>query len=127
MRIQSLKMTEPTPTPSSNVDDDPATAEVDNQIWTPEEKVILKSHVDGYRSALRNLKAKFVVAQVIPKIKVYWKGRYDRKKLKKDRELKKEWNKKKEVILRAIFVKNSLIWDREFSHGSGTMRALNRD
>jgi len=38
------------------------------------------------------------VAEVIPKIKVCWKGRYDRNKLKKDGELKKEWGKKKEVI-----------------------------
>ena len=98
MSIRLLKMTETTPIPSSNITDDPAAPEVDNQIWTPEEKVVLKSHVDGYRSAQRKEKARFVVAEVIPKIKFYWKGRYDRNKLKKDGELKKEWGKKKEVI-----------------------------
>ena len=98
MSIWLLKMTATTPIPSSNITDDPAAPEVDNQIWTPEEKVILKSHVDGYRGAQRKEKARFVVAEVIPKIKFYWKGQYDQNKLKKDRALKKEWGNKKEVI-----------------------------
>ncbi len=118
-------MPETTPIPTSHIDDDPAAAEVDNQIWTPEEKLILKAHVEGYRGTPRRSKAKFVVAEVIPKIKGYWKRRYDRKKLRNNGELKKEWTKKKEVISRAICVKKSFIFNREFLHGSGTMRAMN--
>jgi hypothetical protein len=69
----------------------------DSQIWTSEEKRILKSHVDGYRGAERKTKSVYVVVKVIPDIKHSWNGQYDKKELKKDRSLKKEWDKKKDV------------------------------
>jgi hypothetical protein len=87
-----------TPVPSLNPDEHVADlAADDNQIWTAGEKAILKSHVEGYRGSPRKSKAKFVVDEVIPRIKTFWRGRYDRKKLSKDPELRKEWRKKKEV------------------------------
>lgn len=75
----------------------------DSQIWTSQEKTILKSHIEGYRSALRKTKSAYVVAKVIPEIKASWHGRFDRKKLKKDREVNKEWAKKKDVSKRIEF------------------------
>lgn len=69
----------------------------DSQIWTSEEKSILKSHVEGYRAAPRKTKSSYVAVKVIPEIKRCWKGRYDKKRLKDDRDLKKEWDKKKNV------------------------------
>jgi hypothetical protein len=69
----------------------------DSQIWTIEEKRILKSHIDGYRAAPRKTKSSYVAAKVIPEIKKAWNGRYDKTKMKNDRALKKEWDKKKNV------------------------------
>lgn len=93
-------MPSPTPVPSLNPDEHVADlAKDDNQIWTAGEKAILKSHAEGYRTSARKSKAKFVVDEVLPRIKALWRGRYDRKRLSKDAGLKKEWSKKKEVCL----------------------------
>lgn len=83
-----------TPAPFQGNDDSP-----ESQIWTAEERRILKFHVEGYRNALRKTKAAYVAKTVIPEIKSSWKGRYDKKNLKKDKGLKKEWDKKKDVRL----------------------------
>lgn len=98
--IWLTKMAEPTPpNPPSNIEAPPASnLQLDNQIWMKEEKEILKSHVEGYRAARPKTKLKFVIEKVIPKFKAYWKGRYDGKKLKKDKDLKQEWAKKKDVF-----------------------------
>ncbi|KAF8955816.1 hypothetical protein BDZ97DRAFT_1926279 [Flammula alnicola] len=97
-------MTEPTPNESSgNLNDDGAVAfEFDNdtpdsQIWTAKEKMILKAHLEGYRGAPRKTKSSYVATTVVPEIKETWKGRYDKKNMKKDRAIKKEWEKKKYV------------------------------
>lgn len=71
----------------------------DSQIWTAEEKRVLQSHIEGYRAAPRKTKSSYVVGKVIPEIKKCWKGRYDKKKTKSDRDLKKEWDKKKNVSI----------------------------
>ena len=70
----------------------------DSQIWKADELAILRSHIQGYRGSARKKKAVYVVKEVIPQIKATWKGRYDKRSLKKDPQLKKEWDKKKEVI-----------------------------
>ena len=69
----------------------------DSQIWKADELVILRSHILGYRGAGRKKKVAYVVAEVIPQIKATWNGRYDRKTLRKEEAIKKEWTKKKEV------------------------------
>jgi len=77
--------------------DEPADANENSRIWTPEEKAILRSHIEGYHSSPKNFKAKYVAKKVIPEIKACWRGRYDKKKLKSDEGVRKEWEKKKEV------------------------------
>jgi len=74
-------------------------ATADSQIWTAEEKRILKSHIAGYRSAPRKTKSCYVAQKVIPEIKNSWLGRYNKKKLKKEPMVKKEWDKKKDVCM----------------------------
>jgi hypothetical protein len=95
-------MTEPTPNPSSSQDEpQPAFGFEDDtaefQIWKAEERTILRSHVEGYRGSARKTKATYVAQQVLPKIKACWNGRYDKRNLKRDKSLRKEWEKKKEV------------------------------
>ena len=82
---------DPAPTFQSNGDTP------DSRIWKADEDAILRSHILGYRGAGRKKKAAYVVEMVIPPIKATWNGRYDRKNMKKDRSIQKEWNKKKEV------------------------------
>lgn len=81
--------------PGAAFDFDKNTAEY--RIWKVEEKIILKSHIEGYRGAPRKKKSIYVAEKVVPEIKACWNGRYDKKKLKKDKELRKEWEKKKQV------------------------------
>ena len=91
------------PNRSPSHDDPPAPAfqsegdTPDSQIWKADELAILRSHILGYRGAGRKKKAAYVVTAVIPQIKATWNGRYDRKSLKKDQAIKKEWSKKKDV------------------------------
>ena len=70
----------------------------DSQIWKADENAILKSHIQGYRGAARKKKAPYIMKNVVPEIRATWKGRYDKKELRKDRNMKKEWDKKKQVI-----------------------------
>lgn len=95
-------MTDPTPNPSSSQDEpqleygfEEDTPEF--QIWKAEEKAILRSHVEGYRGSPRKTKSAYVAQQVLPQIKACWNGRYDKRNLKKDKSVRKEWEKKKEV------------------------------
>ena len=100
-------MTDITPSPSIHGEPVPAfdfdknTAEY--RIWKVEEKIVLKSHIEGYRGALRKKKSIYVAEKVVPEIKACWNGRYDKKKLKKDKELRKEWEKKKQVLLEYMY------------------------
>ncbi|KAF8952544.1 hypothetical protein BDZ97DRAFT_1768397 [Flammula alnicola] len=68
-------------------------------IWTAKEKMILKAHLEGYRGAPRKTNRS--------EIKETWKGRYDKKNMKKDRAIKKEWEKKKYVSVANIH----LVWE----------------
>ena len=100
--VCSMRMADPTPNRSPGLEEPPAAFQVEgdtpgSQIWTTEEKTILRSHVEGYRSAGRQKKSAYVVKEVIPQIKASWRGRYDKKRLKNNRALKKEWDKKKDV------------------------------
>lgn len=105
MFLRLTKMPEPTPNPPSNIEESPACdLLLDNQIWMKEEKDILKSHAEGYRAAAPKAKLKFVIDKVIPKFKAYWNGRYAGKKLKKDKNMKQEWAKKKDVFLLCIYL-----------------------
>jgi hypothetical protein len=96
------KMADVSPPPPS-LDDEPVPAfdfdknTPEYRIWKVEEKIILRSHIEGYRGAPRKKKSTYIAEKVIPEIKACWDGRYDKKKLKKDKELRKEWDKKKQV------------------------------
>jgi len=97
------------PPPSQHQDEEPVPAfdfdknTPEYRIWKVEEKVILRSHIQGYRGAPRKKKARYIAEKVIPEIKACWDGRYDKKKLKKDKELRKEWDKKKQVFFKIMF------------------------
>jgi len=96
-------MTDLTPNRSPSHDEPPPAVELegdspDSQIWKADENAILKSHIQGYRAAGRKKKATYVMNKVVPEIRATWNGRYDKKELKKDRTVKKEWDKKKQVI-----------------------------
>ena len=71
-------MTDITPSPSIHgepvlaFDFDKNTAEY--RIWKVEEKIVLKSHIEGYRGTLQKKKSIYVAEKVIPKIKACWNG-----------------------------------------------------
>jgi len=98
--ISWTKMADPSDPPAAfNFENDIA----HRRIWKVEENTILQSHIEGYRSAPKNNKAKYVAKKVLPAIKACWNGRYDKKKFKNDEALRKEWEKKKVVrVLRVI-------------------------
>jgi len=67
-------MADPTPNRSPGLEEPPAAFQVEgdtpgSQIWTTEEKTILRSHIEGYRLAGRQKKSAYVVKEVIPQIK----------------------------------------------------------
>jgi hypothetical protein len=111
-------MPEPTLNPPSNVEESAAAdLLLNNQIWMKEEKDILKSHAEGYHTVAPKTKLKFVIDKVIPEFWAYWKGQYNRKKLKKDKNLKQEWAKKKDVFLKCIYINISdQFWSTENFH-----------
>jgi len=96
-------MTDLTPNRSSSHDEPPPSVQLEgdspeSQIWKADENAILKSHIQGYRAAGHRKKAPYVMNNVVPEIRATWNGRYDRKELKKNRMVKQEWDKKKQVI-----------------------------